>query len=285
MEKYFVKITSPVLLMLFTILLLVLQQQFNSVFNYTQIVFFSLGLFFVGIPHGALDNIVESGDLKKGIELQFILKYLLKAALFFIVWLLLPNIALLLFLVYSAIHFGQSDMNEWNLNVNKKVKSLVWGILVLSIILIGHVTETNNVLKNMNVSIIPLAQNSSTNISIYLSLLSIAWGVYERKLSMVIICITLLFSIKLPLLTAFGIYFIGQHSITGWIHLKNTFQSTNLSLFKKALPYNLGVCVLFCTYLIFFNGIWISSFFIFISCISLPHVIAMNTFYSKFWNR
>jgi hypothetical protein len=30
-----------------------------------------------------------------------------------------------------------------------------------------------------------------------------------------------------------------------------------------------------------FNGNWITAFFVFISCISFPHVIAMHGFYRK----
>lgn len=279
------KISNPLLLFTFTLILFFLQYQSTSIFNITQVLFFSLGLFFVGIPHGALDNIVESGSIKTGLELKFILKYILKGSSFLILWFIFPSVALVFFILYSALHFGQSDMNEWKAELNNNFQSFLWGILVLSIILISHISETNAVLNNLKVFNIPLTNTEGINIGIALSMISILWGILEKKSSMILVASTLLLSIYLPLLTAFGLYFIGHHSVTGWKHLKHNFQTTHLNLFKKALPYNTGAWALLGLYLLFADGLWISGFFVFISCISLPHVLAMNKFYAKIFRR
>jgi hypothetical protein len=96
-------------------------------------------------------------------------------------------------------------------------------------------------------------------------------------------------SIYLPLITSFGIYFIGQHSISGWSHLKKGLNFNNFSLFKKALPFTAGALLLLVTFLFLlkndylsrFNEHLITIFFVFISCISFPHVVEMNKFYKK----
>jgi hypothetical protein len=93
----------------------------------------------------------------------------------------------------------------------------------------------------------------------------------------------------LPLLTSFAVYFIAQHSIYGWIHLKKGLKTNNLSLYKKALPFNLGAVLFFILtiYLVQIGPLktektdFTALFFMFVACISLPHVIAMNKFYQK----
>ena len=89
-----------------------------------------------------------------------------------------------------------------------------------------------------------------------------------------------------PLTAAFGLYFIFQHSINAWDHLKNGLSTNNKSLFKKALPYTMGAVLLFIIILILSKNSLIQSdkitslFFIFLACISLPHVILMHSFYA-----
>lgn len=207
--------------------------------------------------------------------------YLLKALIYFILWMLLPSIALLFFLVYSAWHFGQSDMQEWFPNKINKLKNISWGIILLSIILLGHLKETNEILSSINTITIPINETAAYQSAVIISILSICWSAYERKMAMFLSIITLMASIYLPLISSFGIYFIGQHSITGWKHLKSSFNTNNITLFKKALPYNLGAWILLTILIFNFNSLWLSSFFILISCISLPHVMVMNEFYTK----
>lgn len=274
-------IALPLLLLLFTILLIILKTENFESFNAVQMIFFALGLFIVGIPHGAVDNIVETKNINDGIRISFIIQYLSKALVYFILWLILPSIALLFFIIYSAWHFGQSDMQEWFPNKKNNIRNITWGILLLSIILLGHVNETNSILTNIKTITIPVSEELGFILAIALSAFSITWSIYERKTSMLLSVITLTASIYLPLISAFGIYFIGQHSITGWKHLTIKLKSNNISLFKKALPYNLGAWLLFSLLLVNYNNFWLSSFFILISCISLPHVLVMHRFYNE----
>ena len=126
-------------------------------------------------------------------------------------------------------------------------------------------------------------------ISISLTIFVLFWGFWERKFAMVLSCVFLAISIQLPLITSFGLYFIGQHSLHGWSHLKKGLNVNNTSLYFKALPFALGAYLLFFTLYFFiensllveFESQIIIAFFIFISCISFPHVITMNVFYKN----
>jgi hypothetical protein len=115
------------------------------------------------------------------------------------------------------------------------------------------------------------------------------WAIFEKRWMMLLSSLMLLVSIELPLITSFGLYFIGQHSMNGWSHLKQGMKVNNTALYLKALPFTIGALILFAVfiyllrnnYLSNFNENIITIFFVFISCISFPHVMAMNSFYNK----
>ncbi len=269
--------------------LLILNSAFPSPFNWTESILFTLGLITVGIPHGAVDHLLESGNLHGNVKLNFILRYLGAAFIYFILWLLFPNIALLFFLIYSIWHFGQADMNEWGIKNNNVFKNWIWGGTLLGIILYGHSVETNIILKNMGVELFQINEKSGKAIGISLTFFAFIWGFWERKLGMILSCIFLAISIQLPLITSFGLYFIGQHSIHGWCHLKKGLNVNNTSLYLKTLPFTLGAFLLFFTlYFCIEKGLLVAIksqiiivFFIFTSCISFPHVLTMNVFYKN----
>lgn len=271
----------PLSLLAFTLILLSLKFKSYEVFNTVQILFFGLGLFLVGIPHGALDNIVATGNINERIRIPFIIKYLSIAFIYFILWMFVPSIALIFFLVYSAWHFGQSDMQEWFPKRKRGFQNIAWGMILLSIILLGHINETNEILTSMNTVNIPIENSTGFTIAILASIISICWAIYSGKLPMIISIIILFISLYLPLLTSFALYFIGQHSITGWSHLKSSLKADDFILFKKALPYNLGAWFFLILMILNINSLWLGSFFILISCISLPHVFIMHKFYRK----
>jgi hypothetical protein len=87
-----------------------------------------------------------------------------------------------------------------------------------------------------------------------------------------------------PLIQAFGIYFICQHSMNGWCQIKERLKKTNLELWKHALPFTMGALVLFISLFTSFHLDWkqqLGTFFIFLSCISFPHVLNMDHFYKS----
>jgi len=282
------KSITPIILLVLSLLLLFIYKTSPQIFNWIQIAMFAIGMFLVGIPHGAVDHLLETGNLKGRIKPSFVINYLGLAFLNLILWVLFPIGALLFFIGYSAWHFGQTDLREWQPKTSNALKNTVWGILILSIILLGHVVETNNILKNMNALKIPIQNNLGKQISVLVSLVGITWAIFEKRWMMFISSLMLLVSIELPLITSFGLYFIGQHSMNGWSHLKQGMKVNNTALYLKALPFTIGALVLFAAfifllrnnYLPAFNENLITIFFVFISCISFPHVMAMNRFYN-----
>jgi lycopene beta-cyclase len=286
-------IIKPFILLFLSLLLLLLYKTAPQLFTFLQITMFIVGMFLVGIPHGAVDHLLETGNFKTRIKLGFVIKYISLALLNLVIWIFFPTVALLFFIGYSAWHFGQTDWKEWQPDSINFIKNFVWGIFIFSIILCGHIAETNDILDNMKVLKIPLIDVEGKNISALIAGAAVAWAIFEKRWRMILSCLMLLVSIELPLICSFGLYFIGQHSLSGWSHLKQGMSVDNKTLYLKALPFTIGALVLFAAfiyllknnYLTEFNESLITIFFVFISCISFPHVMVMNRFYNLRLNR
>ena len=287
------KLIPPFILLILSLMLLIIYKISPQLFNWIQIIIFTAGMFMVGIPHGAVDHLLETDNFKSSVKPRFVINYLGLAFLNLILWLLFPIVALFFFIGYSAWHFGQTDLREWQPKTIHVLKNITWGISILSIILLGHVFETNSILGNMNALKIPINNITGKQISVLLALLGVLWSTFEKSWMMLLSSLMLLVSLELPLITSFGLYFIGQHSINGWSHLKQGMKINNTSLYLKALPFTIGALLLFVAfifllrnnYLSEFNQNVITIFFVFISCISFPHVMVMNKFYNFKLNR
>lgn len=195
------------------------------------------------------------------------------------IWMIFPKLALLSFMAYSAWHFGEADGKKWRFS---PLLSLLWGSSVLFYILGTHTIETSAILNSMQVQI------TIPNIPIWALMPWAIWGLRNKQLGFILTLIWLSLSSTLPLLFAFGIYFIGQHSINGWKHIQLHLNWTHQKIWLQALPFHAGAWSL----LGIFYWLWPQVsftqdaspwglFFIFIACISFPHVIAMHGMYKR----
>ena len=240
-----------------------------------------LGLIAVGIPHGAIDHLLETGNWESLKMPRFIFLYLLQAFGIALIWYVLPTLALFIFLGYSAWHFGQADGKQWRF---KPGLSLLWGFFVLFFILGTHLEETNAITSVIGKFSLPLS------CPIWVILPWLLWSFFRKQYSFSIALLTLLVSTQLPLIIAFGLYFIGQHSLTGWQHIREHLNHSHLHMWLKALPFHIGAWLLFLVFLLLSSQpnnlsagettIW-GHFFIFIACLSFPHAISMHRFYDK----
>lgn len=238
-----------------------------------------IGMIAIGIPHGALDHMVNSEFSSARGNITFIVKYLLLAGGIAILWCVSPVVAFTVFMIFSAWHFGQSDGSSWGLS---KGLSFVWGLFLLSFLLGTHQEESNSIIANMGLLSWPFT------CSPWVILPWFVYASYKRN-GAFILCLTwVTLSIFLPLVLAFSLYFIGEHSFKGWFELRSHLKLNHKKMWLMALPFHAGAWFLLCcvylgmTYFPAVNQFnWIASFFIFISCISFPHVIAMNGVYKS----
>tara|TARA_Y100000589_G_scaffold143076_1_gene136546 strand:- start:61 stop:1962 length:1902 start_codon:yes stop_codon:yes gene_type:complete len=240
-----------------------------------------IGLLILGIPHGALDHLTGFISKKKKITLKFIITYLMLMIPIFFLWIWTPILGLLLFLVYSAWHFGQTDIEHWN--ISSKTIGFAWGLILLTFLLLTHLKELNIILNALKVPLMP--SFGGDNLIAY-SLLSVSaiLSILYRKLEWFLIVVFLFLSQFINLIFAFGLYFIFHHSRLGWSHLKKSLGFSNLRMYLVALPFNIGAIILFLLFFFEFNlsiNQNIAYFFIFLSCVSFPHVISMSIFYKN----
>jgi len=268
----------PFLFTFFSLLL----SQFDL--EYVSSSILALGFLSIGLSHGALDHLTAKKISNKKELLYFAASYLLKGAFLGIVWLIFPDLALLIFIAYSAWHFGQADFKEWQLN--QGWQSFVWGFIVLLTILFFHFEELNWIIQQIpNLHSVILLKKISNTQLVSIQVLIIASGLFIaaiNKSKYIFITMTyLLLTSMLPLLVSFGIYFVGQHSLHGWRHLLVGLNERSSRLWLKSLLFSIGgVCIIL--YFLLAAGLnYVGMFFIILSCLSMPHVFSMHRFYAK----
>ena len=251
-----------------------------NISNIVLYILLLLGLIAVGIPHGAMDHMTEALSKTKRITLPFVIKYLGLMAMVYVLWVLSPGIAVFSFILYSAWHFGETDTQEWG--IYSPVIGFCWGVLFFIGLFASHLQELNGVLSLLGAGAIDVYINPK---DIFLASLALSFVIasYNKSMQWIFLLAFLFLSQWMPLVISFGIYFIFHHSYKGWSHLKQALGESDVSLFKNALPFNLGAMVLF--FIFFLNPSATfeantSVFFVFISCISFPHIFCMHRFYT-----
>lgn len=258
-------------------------------FNYAIV---AAGFIIVGLPHGAVDHLLYSRQTSTALFV-FICKYLLIVAIGFAFWYLFPLLSLVVFIGYSAFHFGESEtVNIKQRNHASLLKNVLMGFLILSFIIISHLVESLNtiasIIKAPVLSILKTDESSLLIMSI-LALIIVLLVFLKRSGNQSIygLLLVLILGIKAPLLMAFSLYFVIQHSCNAWIHMCQGLSINSMSLYKKGLPYLLAALLIGAVMLIVqANNIYnvstiVSTLFIFISCISFPHFVIMHIFYKS----
>ena len=271
----------PTLMILYVLYFIGFEDSNSMSMNTFQLGLMIFGLLVVGIPHGALDHLTGFISKNKKISFRFISIYLALMIPIFFLWLLAPKVGLLFFLVYSAWHFGQTDMEHWN--IHSRLVGFMWGVILLCFLLLTHIEQLNIVLNALNIS--PIFSFPGINILCYFLLsVGFVFAISFRNTEWFLVLIFLFCCQYINLIFAFGMYFIFHHSRLGWKHLKESLAISNFRMYLLALPFNVGAIVLF---FLFFNNFHLSLnqniayFFIFLSCVSFPHVLSMDVFYKS----
>ncbi len=147
--RYFFKFPASMirLLLLVTGILLMLFQQFVvSISSQNQFIIFLAGIILLGVPHGAADLLVATqkaeDDQKRFSRISFLIKYVSRIALFALTFWFFPLIANLLFIVFAAYHFGETDLYKFQTNtIRGKIFITSYGLLILGVILLHHFEE------------------------------------------------------------------------------------------------------------------------------------------------
>ncbi|MDF9799991.1 Brp/Blh family beta-carotene 15,15'-monooxygenase [Catalinimonas alkaloidigena] len=155
-----------------------------------QLSIFVLLMLATGIPHGALDHIVfryiekQSEDVKVSYT-RFFLVYLGIIAGYALLWLQLPQLCLIIFLLMSFYHFGQSQLYyiKWSeKNILKTLLYLSWGALIIIEIIFFNYEASTEVLEGIVILSAMISSLEARNIIVAISVLTMPHMFYMQKL-------------------------------------------------------------------------------------------------------
>lgn len=266
-------------------------------------------LLFLGIPHGAIDNVLYMRNNKVS-NTKFIAVYLVFVGVNVVLWILIPGIAYLLFLLLSAYHFGQSQYTHYfaRQQLPHQVFFLFWGVSVLSGMIYLNIEEIYQIMNSYE-DFAVFSSLHQQDVMYWLFIVSTGLTVLSmfifhiRKdltleavfMEILILGLILLCFFLMPLMIGFTLYFVILHSFKVLREEYNYLNSENIvtsvkGFVKLVAPFTLlsiiGIAMLFG---LIYLEIWSLSYgymlLIVISSITLPHVYVMNGFYNFLFSK
>ena len=255
----------------------------------------------IGISHGSLDH-MKGKKLLDTLKIDniylFYFVYIFIGFSVIIIWLILPTITLIFFLLVASYHFGKED-TDFLINDNLSLNQIFYflkGLLIVIAPLNFHFEETINIFKLLFVEnekfYIYLSLLETLNIIPIVFLLSIFSSFYFfiKNFKFVNFSIFLdFFSILIlnyylsPLL-AFTFYFCFLHSIRHSFSLiieldNDNFKNGLFVFLKKALPLTILTIIIYLAALFYlnnsfeFNDATLKVIFIGLASLTFPHIL------------
>jgi Brp/Blh family beta-carotene 15,15'-monooxygenase len=263
-----------------------------------------LGFFLIftfGMIHGSNDMLIVNKltNLKKTSFIKTLATYLLVVSIAVLIFYWLPSIALILFVCFSAYHFGEQHWEESLesiTNTSKRLYFFAYGLFVLFMVFYFNEASVKMIVNEISGMTLNQLYTEHVLITLgvfMLSFLAVMLRQKEIKLNTVItelftlLVLVIIFKSS-SLIWGFTIYFIIWHSIPslleqirfayGSLDRKNIINYT-----KAALPYWLvslvGMTLL---YFVFKDEKhFYSLFFAFIAAVTFPHSIVMLKMFTK----
>jgi Brp/Blh family beta-carotene 15,15'-monooxygenase len=269
----------------------------NSFFTEkTEIIVAFAFIFTIGILHGANDLILieNTNDTKKSISFRKNLVYYIIVVLSgLLLFYLLPILALLLFIIVSAFHFGDQQGLYFNFNTSKIILvayPFVYGILILFLLFFFNSLEVENIVSaiiRIQVSSFYITEILLTTLFLFLSLSAYFYWKFKPFRSKIatelfyLMVFAILFKTS-SLIWGFAIYFIIWHSVPSILdQMKFIYGSVSLQHFQTYcrngfaywLASVIGILVLY--FLFKDQEIFNALFFSFLAAITFPHVLVI----------
>lgn len=250
----------------------------------------AVAIVLAGIPHGTLDVEIAAAHFgQKGIagRSRIIGGYLFCAAFMVLLWILLPELALISFLIISIVHFSR----DWRDGVDPFLAMMVgWALVALPALaspddvamIFAALTGSNNgamIAALLGAASVPAALGS---------LVFAYWAFrHDDKQSALEVLSCIVAAFFLPPLVAFAIFFCGLHSPR---HMADALRETgDLSPLKKtaiicavfALSLGLGVLMYLYQGDVPADMGIIRTAFILISTLTVPHFILEHILSNK----
>lgn len=267
-----------------------------------EIILGFLFIFSFGVLHGSNDILLIlklSSEKYKRNFFKVIALYVLTIIIAIILFYVFPSIGLMLFILFSAFHFGEQNWEPINLNLKNIYKNFFYTTYGLFILFLLFKLNTNDVL-DITHSILSSSMGALWIDYVFLFTLiflivffAINLIINKKKYKIFILEIfkLLIFAIIFEVSTliwGFTIYFILWHSIPSLFeqitYIYGDFNKENaIDYVKKAFPYWLiSIIGLVVLYLVFNdNSLIYTIFFSFIAAITFPHTIVINRLFKS----
>ena len=256
-----------------------------------SILLFLIVMLSIGIPHGSVDHIIafiNPQARKFESKLIFYVVYLSLIVFNIIIWVISPFLGLLVFLIISCYHFGETQVIGYNPTDNKILNFVIGANILLSLFL-NNIVELQEILYILpQFSSLDLSGFDSVFfllISVAILMLSIVNFKIKRKVPLYAE-ITILYMVffHTDLLTSFALYFGFCHSLPMlMLEFKEFKTDSFMRFYIKTLPFTI-LSIIFGFLLYQFNNDLLTSdnlilfVFIIISSLTLPHVFIMKDF-------
>lgn len=258
-------------------------------------------IFTFGMIHGSNDLMIVNrlSNSNNSKFFSILLTYMFVVSSAIVIFYLVPVLALSLFVLFSAYHFGEQHweetLNEFN-SYLKRIFFFCYGMLILFMIFNFNPDKVVEIIYEItSYSLLEIYSLEVITTLVGILFLLISYGLYNNSIKLpsvfrelaLLLILGIVFKAS-SLIWGFTIYFILWHSIPSLLD-QITFIFGDLekkSIFKyaiAALPYWLisliGISVLF---LIFKNEKhFYSLFFAFIAAVTFPHAIVMLKMFTK----
>ena len=256
-----------------------------------SILLFLVVMLSIGIPHGSVDHIIAfiNPEARKfDSKLIFYVVYLSLIVFNIILWVISPFLGLLVFLIISCYHFGETQVIGYNPTDNKILNFVIGANILLSLFL-NNIVELQEILYILpQFASLDLSAFDSVFfllISVAILMLSIVNFQIKRKVPLYAE-ITILYMVffHTDLLTSFALYFGFCHSLPMlMLEFKEFKTDSFMKFYLKTLPFTI-LSIIFGFLLYQFNNDLLTSdnlilfVFIIISSLTLPHVFIMKDF-------
>ncbi len=274
----------------------------------TQMIILLSLVFLVGVPHGALDFLVDEQN-KTAVQQSFSIKkfvtiYLLRLFSFALIW-IFPWVAFSIFMVFSIYHFGETDVaNMLKTKRNASLLYFAYGSFILGVLLLVHLPQIKDTLPVIKTFVENSNLYAQVEANRYLIIVALGFIftiaiVYQKSLDNITVTlpqlirfIFLLFIITLmPLLMAFTFYFALWHSILSVRNIFSYFKSFNNAkkfavICNKSILFSvlaLGGMVLLYLVLNYFlpDMNMLFALLIILSVLTVPHLQVMHRMYQN----
>ena len=291
--------------------LLLFQQYILPFNNTTQFIIFLSGILLLGVPHGAADLLVASQNAssskKSFSKFRFLTIYISRLFSFAAILWFFPLWGNLLFILFAAYHFGETDLYQFKTNtISGKAFVIFYGLLILSVILLHHFEQVKPLFqlfsagKENIVFINWLDANRYNVISVAGILFFTATFIYflqnkhtgtnDKGQFLIRFAVILLILFNLPMLLGFTFYFVVWHSvlslnnITAYLRKNNSY--TQNSIKKEIIFYSVlaigGIGLFGLTGFMFINSsTMVGYLFLGLAVLTAPHMQIMHDMYNS----